>query len=370
MTKDLGISVQRNESCRIVNGETLDGISALLEGEKEVFVVYDRNVEWVAEEIRRSSRRMTESASRRMMEAASQIMTGIETSEQVKSMDTVLGICRWLLEAGASRKALVLAVGGGITSDLVGFAASIYKRGIRYANVPTTLLAQVDAAIGGKTGVNLDGYKNMIGAIVQPQFTYICPEPLRTLPEREFKSGLAEMLKTFLIADGDAYRRTVASSKNAKNKDTNAKTTSASSKKAKNEDVNVGMGELIAKAAAIKAAIVQRDPFEKGERAKLNLGHTFAHAIEHEARVKRDDITHGEAVAIGIIMAAETAEKEGVAEKGLAARLRADFQSLGLPTECPYTGLEEAMKKDKKAEDGRIKYVIPVAVGNVVIKEA
>ena len=353
MTKDLSISVQRNESCRIVNGETLDGISALLEGEKEVYVVYDRNVEWVAEEIRRSSRRMTESASRRMTENASRRMMGIETSEQVKSMDTVLGICRWLLEAGASRKALVLAVGGGITSDLVGFAASIYKRGIRYANVPTTLLAQVDAAIGGKTGVNLDGYKNMIGAIVQPQFTYICPEPLRTLPEREFKSGLAEMLKTFLIADGDAYRRTVASSKTANN-----------------EDVNVGMGELVLRAAAIKAAIVQRDPFEKGERAKLNLGHTFAHAIEHEARVKGDDITHGEAVAIGIIMAAEMAEREGVAEKGLAARLRADFQSLGLPTECPYTGLEEAMKKDKKAEDGRVKYVLPVAAGNVVIKEA
>ena len=362
MTKDLSISVQRNESCRIVYGETLSGISELLEGENEVYVVYDRNVEWVA--------RFFDFAQNDNVGAQKDIHAmAIDTSEEFKTMDTVLGICRWLLEAGASRKALVLAVGGGITSDLVGFAASIYKRGIRYANVPTTLLAQVDAAIGGKTGVNLDGYKNMIGAIVQPQFTYICPEPLRTLPEREFKGGLAEMLKTFLIADADAYIRTVASSKNAKNKDADAKTASASSKTAKNEDVNVGMGELILRAAAIKAAIVQRDPFEKGERAKLNLGHTFAHAIEHNARIKGDDITHGEAVAIGIIMAAEMSEKVGVAERGLAARLRADFQRLGLPTECPYTGLEAAMAKDKKAEGGRVRFVLPVRMGEVIIKE-
>ena len=322
----MGISVQRTESSRIVYGKTLAGLASLLEGEREVYVVYDRKVEWVAEEIRRSSRRMT----------------GIDTSEKAKSMDTVLCICKWLMEEGASRKALVIAVGGGITTDMVGFAASIYKRGIRYANVPTTLLAQVDAAIGGKTGVNLDGYKNMLGVIVQPQFTYICPEPLRTLPEREYRSGLAEMLKTFIIADADAYRQALSGVD----------------------------GELIARAAAIKAEIVGRDPFEQGERAKLNLGHTFAHAIEHEARVKGEDITHGEAVAIGIIMAAEMAEREGVAEKGLAARLKADFESLGLPTECPYGNLEEAMEKDKKAEGGKVKFVLPVTIGNVIIRFA
>lgn len=332
MTKELGISVQRNESSRIVYGETLTGLATLLEGEKEIYVVYDRNVEWAAEEIRRASRGRTEKASWKM--------AAIDTSEMGKTMGTVLTICRWLMEAGASRQALVLAVGGGITSDLVGFAASIYKRGIRYANVPTTLLAQVDAAIGGKTGVNLDGFKNMIGVIVQPQFTYISPEPLRTLPEREFKSGLAEMLKTFLIADAKAYKQAL-------------------------EGVN---GELILRAAAIKAEIVQKDPFEKGERAKLNLGHTFAHAIEHEARVKGADITHGEAVAMGIILAAEKAEKDGVAKKGLAKALRADFQSLGLPTECPFGNIEEAMKMDKKAEGGKVRFVLPVKPGEVIVK--
>ena len=125
----------------------------------------------------------------------------------------------------------------------------------------------------------------------------------------------------------------------------------------------------MAKAAAIKAAIVERDPLEHGERAVLNLGHTFAHAIEHKALENGDDILHGEAVAIGIIMAAEMAEREGVAEKGLAARLKADFQSLGLPTECPYQGLEEAMAKDKKAAGGKVKFVLPEEIGKVIIKE-
>lgn len=329
MTKDFGITVQRVENSRIVYGETMAELAALLKGETEVYVVYDENVSWVADMI---------GGNDGIIRAA----IPIKTSEGLKSMDTVLDICRQLLEANASRRALVVAVGGGITSDLAGFAASIYKRGIRYANVPTTLLAQVDAAIGGKTGVNLDGYKNMLGAIVQPQFTFICPEPLRTIPEREFKSGLAEMLKTFLIADGDAYLAAVSSGKPS--------------------------GVLIAKAASIKAAIVQEDPFENGERAKLNLGHTFAHAIEHQARVNGDDITHGEAVAIGIILAAEMAEREGVAEKGLAARLRADFKALGLPTECPYGNLEAAMAKDKKAAGGKIRFVLPVTVGKVIVK--
>ena len=299
-------------------------ISALLKGEKEVFVVCDRNVEWVA------------------WEAGTFVgAVSIDTSESLKTMGTVMEICKWLLDNNASRNALLLAVGGGITTDLAGFAAAIYKRGIRYVNLPTTLLAQVDAAIGGKTGVNFLEYKNMLGAFRMPEFTAICPEVLKTLPVRQRKAGLAEMLKTFIIADAEAYNRALS-----------------------------GLtGELIMKAAAIKEAIVGRDPFEKGERTKLNLGHTFAHAIEHEAMEKGDDVLHGEAVAIGIIMAAEMAERDGIAEKGLAARLKKDFRSLGLPTECPYDGLEEAMMKDKKATGGKVKFVLPVRIGEVTVKE-
>lgn len=327
MTNDLGISVLRTESCRIVYGESLAGLRVLLEDEKEVFVVYDRNVGWVSASV--PGERMP-----------------VDTSEQAKSVDTVLEICNWLMEQNASRQALLVAVGGGITTDLVGFAASMYKRGIRYANVPTTLLAQVDAAIGGKTGVNFQGYKNMLGAFRMPEFTAICPEVLKTLPDRQFRAGLAEMLKTFIIADPQSYREAVSSGKSAKIPD----------------------GRLVARAAAIKAAIVERDPLEQGERAVLNLGHTFAHAIEHKALEKGDDILHGEAVAIGIIMAAEMAEREGVAEKGLAAQLRADFKALGLPTECPYGNLEGAMEKDKKAEGGKVTFVLPVAIGKVIMR--
>lgn len=304
-------------------------ISSLLAGEKEVFVVCDRNVEWVA------------------WEAGSFVgAVSIDTSESLKTMGTVMEICKWLLDNNATRNALLLAVGGGITTDLAGFAAAIYKRGIRYANVPTTLLAQVDAAIGGKTGVNFLEYKNMLGAFRMPEFTAICPEVLKTLPQRQINSGLAEMLKTFIIADASAYAKAVSSLKKAVFAD----------------------GDLILKAAAIKESIVTMDPYERGPRTKLNLGHTFAHAIEHKALEAGDDILHGEAVAIGIIMAAEMAEREGIAEKGLAARLKADFQSLGLPTECPYTGLEEAMAKDKKASGGKIHFVLPERIGSVVVK--
>jgi 3-dehydroquinate synthase len=304
-------------------------IFALLQGEKEVFVVCDRNVEWVA------------------WEAGTFVgAVSIDTSESLKTMGTVMEICKWLLSNNATRDALLLAVGGGITTDLAGFAAAIYKRGIRYANVPTTLLAQVDAAIGGKTGVNFLEYKNMLGAFRMPEFTAICPDVLKTLPARQIKAGLAEMLKTFIIADASAYAQAVSSLK-----------------KAVFADV-----DLILKAAAIKESIVTMDPYERGPRTKLNLGHTFAHAIEHKALEAGDDILHGEAVAIGIIMAAEMSEREGIAEKGLAARLKADFQSLGLPTECPYTGLEDAMAKDKKAAGGKIRFVLPERIGSVVMK--
>ncbi len=304
---------------RIESGQKLSDIAPLLQGETEVCIVYDRNVAALSGILAAA------------VPGGVKACIGLDTSEELKTMETVLGLERQLLEAGVSRGALVLALGGGITTDLVGFAASIYKRGVRYANVPTTLLAQVDAAIGGKTGVNLDGYKNMLGVIVQPQFTFLCPEVLSTLPPREFRSGLAEMAKTFLLADAQAYANLLPV-----------------------------RAELIWRAARIKADIVERDPYEQGERMKLNLGHTFAHAIEHEARLRGDDITHGEAVAMGIILAAELSERLGVARKGLADRLRADFTAIGLPVESPYPAdtLRSAMQKDKKATGKTLRFVL------------
>jgi len=303
-------------------------IATYLADEPELFVVYDRNVEWVEKEI-----------------PGAKASLAVDASEEGKTLETVQEIGRFLMRENASRSALVLAVGGGITTDMAGFAASIYKRGIRYANFPTTLLAQVDAAIGGKTGVNLDGYKNMLGAFRMPEYTFICADVLRTLPSRALRCGLAELLKTFLLADGAAYEKALT----------------------------VGpTQEMILKAAAIKEGIVARDPFEKGERAKLNLGHTFGHAIEHEARKRGDDIPHGDAVAIGTLLAARLGERIGLSETGLAERLAKDFASVGLPTQCPYPleALQEAMEKDKKAlGGGKVRFVIPVKPGEVVFHE-
>ena len=307
---------------------------ARLQAEPELFVVYDANVAWVASQL-------TEALPARASMA-------LETSEEGKTLETVQALERWLLQEDASRGALLLAVGGGITTDLVGFAAAIYKRGIRYANVPTTLLAQVDAAIGGKTGVNLDGYKNMLGALRMPEFTVLEAAFLRTLPAREFRCGLAELLKTFLIGNGPAYTALVSSLKKPDFED------------------------AIRRAAAIKARIVAEDPEEHGVRAKLNLGHTFGHAIEHEARLHGADITHGEAVAMGIVLAAELSERLGLAQKGLSAQLKADFSRLGLPVDCPYPveDLVEALRKDKKAvAGGKVKFVLLRAPGDVVLQE-
>lgn len=296
----------------------------------------------------------------------------IEATEQSKSMDTVLGICEWLLGCGADRDALVVALGGGITSDMVGFAASIYKRGVRFAYVPTTLLAMVDAAIGGKTGVNFDKYKNMIGVIRQPEFTYINSSVLSSLPRRDLLSGAAEMLKTFIICnENDNYR----------------KACDALSR----EDIDTKeLMPLIAAAAGVKAGVVSRDQFESGERRLLNLGHTFAHAIEtlcrraaetsgtsctsgtEQVTVGKYDVTHGEAVAMGIVLAARLAERfSDRAEKGLAAALEADFRSCGLPVDCPFSMDEMApvMAKDKKAEGGIVHFVLPWKIGQVTTED-
>lgn len=331
----------------------------------------------------------------RMVEAFARLLGDYPTltlyaSESTKTPETAVEICRWLLEHGADRDALVIAVGGGVTTDLVGFAASIYKRGIRYANIPTTLLAMVDAGLGGKTGVNLDDYKNMLGSFRQPEFTWLLPDVLRSLPRREFLSGAAEMLKTFIIENReDGYARTV-------------KLLSAfASTGVSPVDTAAGLEELsalISAASAVKQGIVTRDPLERGERRVLNLGHTWAHAIEWwqnqaaGAPEPRRSYTHGEAVAIGIVAAARKAEELGIAEAlpapspassapapsapcRLSEKLAADFAACGLPTELPCSEdeLAAAVARDKKAEASKgsgsksVNYVLPVRIGKVVI---
>lgn len=336
--EEIQVVIGGRTASRVISADSLQALTPLLEAYPKVFLVYDRNVAWVAQEIAAA--------------CPPAGMKVLDASEKAKDMATVLDLCSWLLEAGADRSSLLLAVGGGITTDLAGFAACIYRRGIRFAFVPTTLLAQVDAAIGGKTGVNFLDFKNMLGVIRQPEFTFECAQVLRTLPRRDFLSGAAELLKTFLIDNtGNAYEKTVAL--------LSAPADSAT------------LQTLIAAAAKVKAGIVSRDEQERGERRCLNLGHTFAHAIEHEARQAGLDVTHGEAVAVGILLAARLSEAMGLAPKGLAARLEADWTACGLPTGVPFdpATLTAAMTKDKKAEGDTIHFVLLSSIGQVEIRK-
>ena len=300
----------------------------------------------------------------------------VDASEESKCMETVMEICGWLLENGADRDALVLAIGGGVTTDMVGFASGIYKRGVRFAYVPTTLLAQVDAAIGGKTGVNFGGYKNMLGTIRQPEFTYLCPQVLESLPMEEFQAGAAEMLKTFIIEDegndGAAVKFLkgltddfIASCEDATLSDNEEHWPDILSERLQE------MTPLIASAARVKAGIVSRDQFENGERRKLNLGHTFAHAIESLAHRHHNDIDHGHAVALGMVYAARLAEKLEMVEPGFASALENDLESCLLLIFNPYSirDMSDAMTKDKKAEDGKVHFILPRAIGDVVVHD-
>ena len=359
---------------RVVTSGNMKDLNLCLEPYRSVFAVVDRNV---AEKCPAVIQLVEILKGRNV-----KIMT-VTPSEGSKTLESVMDICAWLLENNADRDALVLAVGGGITTDMAGFAASIYKRGVRFAYVPTTLLAQVDAAIGGKTGVNFDKYKNILGVIRQPEFTYICPKVLATLPKRDFCSGAAEMLKTFVIEDNGNYRKAadllfdMSSEFNLEvlmfGKDEVETWTLIVDKHAKE------LGNLVAAAARVKAGVVSRDQFERGERRKLNLGHTFAHAIETLAqrdgaeRFNGEGVTHGEAVAMGLVLASKLADRYFRNDRNdptaLEGQMSNDLWDSNVPCYCPYSieEMADVMKKDKKAEGGKVHFVLPKAVGDVEV---
>lgn len=369
--------------CKIYSGQKITDVAGYLKGYPAVFVVADRQVKPSAEQVVKAYEAQNPDNLGTLPHPSNMLL--LDVSEENKSMSTVMEICKWLMDNDAGRNALLLAIGGGITTDMAGFAASIYKRGIRFAYVPTTFLSQVDAAIGGKTGVNFENYKNILGVIRQPEFTYICPEVLGTLPYRDFLSGAAELLKTFIIDNaGNNYEKAV---------EVLSEIHESIDRKQAIALHLAEIEELAAAAAKIKAGIVERDEFECGERRKLNLGHTFAHAIESVSMSGRygaeSGISHGEAVAMGMIMAAKASERyynpapedsmrpENIAGQkdtegeSLSSRLVRDFSRCGLPTECPFPpeSLSGAMKKDKKAENGIVHFVLIRAIGDVRIED-
>jgi 3-dehydroquinate synthase len=272
--------------------------------------------------------------------------------EESKTLATVHGLYDVLLAHRFERRSPVIALGGGVVGDTVGFAAATYLRGVPFVQCPTTLLAMVDSSVGGKTGVNVPQGKNLIGAFHQPVSVIADPLVLRSLPARELRCGLAECIKHAVIRDAALFAWTRSHMSELLALDPAA------------------LAQLIARNVAIKAAVVMEDEKETGVRAHLNLGHTFGHAIE--ASVGYGRILHGEAVALGMLAAATLAAELGLAARELRGEVEDVVARAGLPrrAELPdESRLAQAMALDKKVAAGKIRFILPERVGSVVIRD-
>lgn len=273
----------------------------------------------------------------------------IASGETSKSIDMVGKLWDWMLASGADRRSVLIAVGGGVVGDLAGFAAATYARGIRLVQIPTTLLSMVDSSVGGKTGINLAGGKNMVGAFWQPSLVLIDTETLSTLDDRTYLSGLAEVIKYGVIEDAAFFSWL----------EENADALVARSPAA--------IQTAIARSCQIKAAVVADDEREtSGRRAILNYGHTFAHAIE--ATAGYGTMLHGEAVAIGMAMAARLARFMGRVDQNFLNRQDQLIRRCGLPSrwsEAEPAQMLPIMKTDKKVEHASLRFVLPTKIGHV-----
>ncbi len=270
--------------------------------------------------------------------------------ERAKTLQTVSRLYEALIQEGADRGSTIVAVGGGVVGDVVGFVAATFLRGVRLAHVPTTLLAQVDSAVGGKVGVNHALGKNLIGAFHQPIIVVADPQLLRTLPRREFRAGLYEVVKYGVIASRDLFTR-VEQGLTA----------------IFNHELSI-LVPVIAESCRIKAAVVSDDERETGVRRTLNFGHTVGHAIEAVTRYRR--FRHGEAVAYGMLAAADMAVTRGVLSPSDSSALAGLIAKLGpLPSvaDLSMTRLAEAIRRDKKVLNGRLHMVLPTRLGETVI---
>jgi 3-dehydroquinate synthase len=272
----------------------------------------------------------------------------VPPGEQSKSRDTWASLTDELLERRFGRDSGVIALGGGVTGDLTGFVAATYMRGLPYLQVPTTLLAMLDASVGGKTGVDLPQGKNLVGAFHPPAAVIADPLTLATLPEREYRGGLAEAVKHGLIADRDYFEwiETHTSALMRRDPDT--------------------VSRLVRRSVEIKAEVVTEDEREAGRRAILNAGHTVAHALEQTSNY---GLPHGEAVALGLVVECELAEQLKIAPAGLRSRVAALLETVGLPSHLPRpldpAAVLESMAGDKKNRAGSIHFALPSGVGRI-----
>ncbi len=281
------------------------------------------------------------------------VIAAFPCGERFKTLGTMRKLYEVLLDAKLERGHPVVALGGGIVGDVAGFVAATYLRGVPFVQVPTTLLAMVDASVGGKTGVNMPQGKNLIGAFWQPDAVFADVETLKTLPMRELRCGLAECVKHGVIRDPALFHWI----------DEHA------------QDILTLHGptliELVRRNVEIKARVVMADEREAGERAHLNFGHTFAHAIEATAKYGTT-YHHGEAVALGMVAAARVSHSLGLCDAALATQIIALLDKLGLPTSAPLLAnasiLMKAMGHDKKVQHGKVRLILPTRLGEVVMR--
>jgi 3-dehydroquinate synthase len=267
-------------------------------------------------------------------------------AETAKNLRTVEEMARKLVRAGADRKALLIAVGGGVVGDVAGFVAASYLRGVALVQVPTTVVAQVDSAVGGKTGVNLPEGKNLVGAFYPPRVVLVDPDVLATLPDREFRGGLAEVIKYGVIADEKLFRFLEENIARILRRDASV------------------LEHVIRRSIEIKASVVSRDERESGPRETLNFGHTFGHALESATRYRR--FQHGEAVALGMMCAALLGHELLETPADQVSRMVALIRQIGpFPTwpKIPAVRLLKTMSSDKKAKAGQLRFVLTPRLG-------
>ena len=277
------------------------------------------------------------------------IIHEFSAGENYKNLETVYGIYEDLIKHHFDRKDLLIALGGGVVGDITGFCASTYLRGIGFIQIPTTLLAQTDSSVGGKTGVDYKGYKNMVGAFYMPKLVYININVLKTLDARQFASGFAEVMKYGLIMDNDFYTWLIDNIYEINDRDSQA------------------IAYLIMKSCEFKKKIVEQDPKEQGIRAILNFGHTIGHAIE---KYKDFKLLHGECVALGCVAAAIISNKKGLIDTDTCYEIRDMFVPFGLPITVDDIDIDkiyELMKSDKKADSGKIRFILLKDLGNAYV---
>jgi len=319
-----------------------DSVLGAIPDLSHALVIFDESVQdpWVSRISKHLSSRCPN-----LRVSLAQVASG-EASKAIGQYDRLL---QWILAEGGDRKSVVFAIGGGVIGDLAGFVAASFARGVRFVQVPTTLLAMVDSSVGGKTGINLPSAKNMVGAFWQPSLVWIDSDVLSTLPDRSYYSGLAEVVKYGVIDDEDFFNWLEANAKDLVNRRNHA------------------IRYAIEKSCQSKARVVGQDEREtSGRRAILNYGHTFAHAIE--ATSGYGTLLHGEAVSIGMQMAARLALELGLAQETLLERQTKLLLDCSLPVVLPNTDPEEmlpVMMKDKKVEHGKLRFVLPQSLGQV-----